>query len=110
MIKAMSQGKSSGTQTRRVDATYHKPRQHHPMVPLSSRTALVRRAGSTLFFCAVPLLCLLQRTTAWTGPVVAQHVRRSFLRQQPPRISAPSGRGDHRYDQGRLPLGAAGSN
>ena len=78
------------------------------MAPLLSRTALIRRAWSMLFFCAVPLLCLLQRTTAWTGPVVAQHAR-SFL-LEPPRRYAPNGNGDHRCDQGRFPLGAVGSD
>lgn len=105
----MWHGKSSRTQQSRVDATSHKPQQHRSMAPLLPRTALVRTAGSTLFFCAVPLLCLLQRTTAWTGPVVAQHVRRSSLLETP-RRSAPSGNGDHRCDQGRFPVGAAGSD
>lgn len=106
----MWHGKISRTQQSRVDATFDKPQKHRSMAPLLPRTALVRTAGSTLlFFCAVPLLCLLQRTTAWTGSVVAQHVRRSTLLETP-RRSAPSGNGNHRCDQGRFPVGAAGSD
>lgn len=105
----MWQGKNIRTPKRRLDAAYHKPQHQHSMAPLSSRTALVRTAGSKLFFFVVPLLCVLQRTTAWTGPVIAQHVRRSFL-VEPPHRSAPSGNDVQRYDQGRIPVGAGGSD
>lgn len=82
------------------------------MAPSSSRTALVcSRAGSTLFFC-IPLLCFLQRTTAWTTTAangLAKHhtTRRHFLEPSRRPVST-SGNSDYHYGQQRSPLGAAG--